>query len=159
MDALAEVPVSAPVLFLDFDGVLNHSGTRETFNGFTGLDPANVARLNAICELAPSSRIVISSTWRRMYPLVELRGALAAAGFAYPDRVVSRTPHLNLMRGFEIEAWLETQAEQPAAFAILDDDDDMVHLTPHLVRTNPYDGGLSDADALAVAEKLAGGVR
>jgi hypothetical protein len=161
----------APVLFLDFDGVLNHSATQTWFTfpdgaAFKGLDPENVARLNAICELVPEARIVVSSTWRTVLDLAGLREALRQFGFAYPERVIDRTPGWRTVagggivgayaeRGHEIQAWLDAQPEAPSTIAILDDAEDMVHLAPHLVRTDMWGGGLLDTDALAVAEMLA----
>lgn len=163
--------MAAPVLFLDFDGVLNHAGTETRFTfpdgaRFMGLDPVNVGRLNGICELVPSLRIVVSSTWRTVLDVNGLRDALAQSGFRYPERVIDRTPGWRTIagggivgayaeRGREIQAWLDAQAETPAAIAILDDAEDMVHLDRFLVRTQMWGGGLTDGDAAAVIEMLA----
>jgi hypothetical protein len=163
--------MAAPVLFLDFDGVLNHAGTetRYTFPDgarFMGLDPVNVERLNGICELVPDLRIVVSSTWRTVLDVDGLRAALVQYAFRYPERIIDRTPGWRTItgggivgaypeRGNEIQAWLDAQPEAPRAVAILDDAEDMVHLARFLVRTDMWGGGLTDKDAAAVVEMLA----
>jgi hypothetical protein len=151
--------MSNPVLFLDFDGVLNHADTTTRYmfpDGarFMGLDPVNVARLNAVCELVSDARIVVSSTWRTMLDVPALRSVLAQYGFAYTERVIDRTPVLHRLRGLEVQAWLDAQSEQPSSIAILDDAEDMCHLDPFLVRTRMWGGGLTDDDALATVEML-----
>jgi hypothetical protein len=159
----------APVLFLDFDGVLNHSCTTARFRfpggaEFTGLDAANVARLNAICAAVSDARIVVSSTWRTMLDVDALRAALVGAGFAHPERVVDRTPGWRTAsgsivgthptRGHEIQAWIDAQPAPPRVVAILDDCEDMAHLEARLVRTDLWDGGLLEEHVPAVVAKL-----
>jgi hypothetical protein len=157
--------VSPPVLFLDIDGVLNHRGTRERDpeTGCTGIDPRNVAHLNAIFAAVPDLRLVISSSWRLMMSLGAISRALRAAGFRYPERIEGATPAFvesrgSLLvaqeRGHEVQAWLDGQASPPRAIAILDDAEDMVHLTPRLVRTDMWDCGLKAEHAAAVVALL-----
>lgn len=156
--------MSAPVLFLDIDGVLNHSGTKERLNGFTGIDAGNVAQLNGIVEAVPDLRIVISSTWRQMMTLGDIKRALLGQGFRFPRQVVSKTPEylrtttggitVARERGHEVQAWLDEEKDPPRAIAILDDAEDMVHLTPRLVRTDLWNGGLTAEHARAVVALL-----
>lgn len=158
-----------PVLFLDFDGVLNHHQTRERFSfpeggRFVGIDRANVERLNGICEAVPGARIVVSSTWRLHLDVDGLRDALRGSGFRYPDRVIASTPQWRTsggdivgcyaVRGDEIQAWVDAQPEPPSAIAILDDAEDMAHLVGRLVRTDMWAGGLTENDAQAVVALL-----
>ncbi len=149
-----------PTLFLDFDGVLNHTGTASTFTfpdggRFTGLDVENVARLNHVMQEVPEARIIVSSTWRTALDLSGLRDALTQFGFKYPDRVIGVTPVLAMARGEEIQSWLDAQLDgRPEPIAILDDCEDMLHLEPRLIRTDIWDGGLSDANASAVIALL-----
>jgi hypothetical protein len=157
--------VTTPVLFLDFDGVLNHTGTNQRHNGFVGLDPANVARLNAVMREVPETRIVISSTWRLQHGVAELRGLLSEAGFEHPRAVVGKTPGwkesatgsivgAHPTRGHEIQAWIDAEPAAPTAIAILDDAEDMAHLAHRLVRTDLWAGGLLDEHVPQVVAKL-----
>jgi hypothetical protein len=53
-------------LFLDVDGVLNRSETKERLpSGHMGIDDVLAARLAQILDACPHAEIVISSTWRR----------------------------------------------------------------------------------------------
>jgi hypothetical protein len=136
------------VLFLDFDGVLVHEGYAGEQGGEElwsecDIDPEAVALLDALCARAGAD-VVISSTWRRTFSLDELRGMLERRGFR--GAVVGVTPSLyrspegaRLERGDEIQAWLDEHPEV-GAFAILDDDADMAHLRPFLVRTSMASG-------------------
>lgn len=144
-----------PTLFLDLDGVVN-SGRffRDQYDEVDGrgaeayaaaqIDPSAVAVLNGIIA-ATGADVVISSTWRLMRRLPDLRGILRSRGFT--GRIIDATPDLNdKPRGLEIQAWLDAQREQPPAFAIVDDDEDMAHLSHRLVRTT-FAEGLTEADA------------
>lgn len=161
-----------PILFLDFDGVLNHhrTPTRHTFPGgctYLGIDPRNVERLNRICEAVPEMRIVVSSTWRTSYDAFQLGQVLTEQGFKYPDRIIGATPTwVDLpqfrrgppCRGDEIQAWIDAQpeAERPAdeEIAILDDMEEFAHLDARLVRTDMFDGGISEEHANKVIALL-----
>jgi hypothetical protein len=154
----------APLLFLDIDGVLN---SRRFFVGrYNGadpdgmtweesqIDPAAVAILNRILA-ETGAECVLSSTWRLMHPTFWIEDMLAGRGFT--GRIIDATPDLNdKPRGLEIQAWLDAQREQPPAFAIVDDDEDMVHLSHRLVRTT-FDEGLTEADASRLIAMLRGG--
>lgn len=139
------------LIALDIDGVLNRHETYQERH-WPPIDPALVARLDRLVR-ETDARVVISSTWRLMYTLTELRELLAkAGGVTVAGRVIGRTPELRNAddtprpRGEEIAAWLADWREQAhAQLVILDDADDMAHLLPRLVRTNPFEG-LSDAD-------------
>lgn len=156
--------MTTPVLFLDFDGVLNHGGTTQRHQGYVGLDPANVARLNAIMREVPETRIVISSSWRITHGVAEMRGLLVEAGFEHPRAVVGKTPGwkeangsivgAHPTRGHEIQAWLDATPPAPSAIAILDDAEDMAHLADRLVRTDLWAGGLLDEHVPQVVAKL-----
>ena len=132
------------VLFLDVDGVLNN---HEALKRNPPLDPLCVGVLNDLVE-AFDARIVVSSTWRLFYSLDEIRSLLAAHGLVNPARVIDATPHgetaqgdrsVSQPRGLEIQAWLSAHQEV-TRFVILDDEADMCHLTPHLVKTSMANG-------------------
>lgn len=136
-----------PVIFLDFDGVLNGLGTREkpspVHQGLF-LNPDRVTLVNQLCERT-GAVVVVSSSWRTRRHVVgapdaclsldELRAALAHAGFT--GEVVDKTPDLARLdsigrdgetvelwrcppRRKEIAAWVEQH--KPEAWVILDDD-------------------------------------
>ena len=123
-------------LFLDFDGVLNNAETFKTRDDLDKIEPAKVALLNDI-----DACIVISSAWREHHSVRELTQVLARNGLHDADRVIDQTPMLdNCPRGDEIQAWLTAHRVEPSQIAILDDVDDMLHLTPRLVLTEFADG-------------------
>lgn len=153
----------APILFLDVDGVLN--SRRFFVNRYDGANPdgmtweeaqidaAAVEILNRILR-ETAADVVISSTWRLMHRLPDLRGILRRRGLV--GRIIGRTPDLNdKPRGLEIQAWLDTQREQPPTFCIVDDDEDMAHLSHRLVRTS-FEHGLTDAEASRMIAMLRG---
>ena len=139
------------ILFLDFDGVLNnHTWMLKqpiTTNLLYRVDPDNVLHLADIVKATDCS-IVISSTWRKFKSIEEIRKILIEAGLPSPSPVIGATPVLwrdndgtRKFRGDEIQLWLDNYNEPVSAIAILDDDNDMVHLLPRLVNTD-FDLGL-----------------
>lgn len=115
-----------PVIFLDFDGVLNSTRSAIAFGGYgeAQLDPVAVALVASLAKLA-DARVVVSSTWRLLYSLGDLRRILSNYSHALADRVTDATPSLRSgHRGEEIEAWL-TDNGTPS-YVILDDDADML---------------------------------
>lgn len=148
--------MTRPVLFLDFDGVLNSGAWfRAGDRGPDDLDPAAVAILNDIVDCTDCS-VVVSSTWRLLHPLTELRRILGNHGYRFGLR--DQTPELSSVeqdrRGAEIAAWLH--AHPTPRFAILDDDNDMGPLAHKLVQTSFATGlvGLSGADRQRLAALL-----
>ena len=139
------------VVFLDIDGVLNS----EAFNRKLGdqhrqLDPAHecmcyrhdqmidrdaVARLNRLVAKT-GSKIVISSSWRKLLDPPELHRVLVARGLI--AEIIGETPdghndsdmlatfgHIDrIFRGHEIDLWLRQHPEVDR-FVILDDGSDM----------------------------------
>lgn len=152
------------VVFLDFDGVVNSA---EFFARESKADPGRdldrdaVACVTRILE-ATGAVVVISSTWRIFHKLDELREILSAHGFR--GEIIGKTPTHGykpgsseelwmpyIARGYEIQAWIDTQETPPEAFVILDDDDDMVHLQDRLVLTSWETGLLDEHVAAAIA--------
>lgn len=82
--------------------------------------------------------VVVSSTWRLHYTVAGLRILLEAHGFQ--GNIVDKTPELWSARGHEIHHWLNEQDEKIKRFVILDDDGDMEHLLPWLVKTSFKEG-------------------
>jgi hypothetical protein len=124
------------VIFLDIDGVLNS----RRYHPRRYFEPDLVARLNQITR-ATGAKIVISSARRRSHAYDELTQILRKAGVegdvigrtGYDPRVCGR------QRGDEIIEWLNLNPDV-TRIVILDDRDDMRHIGPALVPTNPAIG-------------------
>ncbi len=130
---MSDHAISAPVLFLDVDGVLNRCG-----KSHQGIEDDKLALLRRII-IETECRIVLSSTWRlfernlqRIKKEIELHDVT-------PD-LSERTGaiYISKQRGDEIQAWLDTNPAD--CFCILDDDADMGELLPHLVKTDSFTG-------------------
>lgn len=130
------------VIFLDVDGVLNSqeywdrvgNAFRERFNQ---IDVDKIVLLNQIIE-ATQAKIVISSCWRLLH-YEELLDILSKKGLV--GEIIGMTPSLSLVRGLEIQKWLDGNPNV-TRFVILDDSDDMEHLDGHLIQPNFYSNGL-----------------
>lgn len=161
------------IVFLDFDGVLNHDewysrrGPSPLMTITCGkpvhprldltteaaarwcFDPAVAVRLNRLADAG--ARFVISSTWRIGTPLKELRAILCAFGFR--GEVIGATPDLTKREAGQVlwravERGQEIQAwldasGNPSPIVILDDDTDMGELYDRLVHVDD-DTGLLD---------------
>ena len=77
--------------------------------------------------------IVVSSTWRINKPIEELQDLLINSGFNPEIQVIGKTPVLYQQRGMEIQEWINIHNFK-GKFIIIDDDSDMCHLLPLLVR-------------------------
>jgi len=138
------------ILFLDMDGVLNSAhwfrtrpnepimGARDEL--YINIDPTAVIRLNVIMYKT-KCKLVLSSTWRSLESIAMIGAALRLRGLATP--LLGITPSLGNPRGKEIQAWLDLAGSDVESFVILDDSDDMVHLSHRLVQTS-FEEGLQD---------------
>lgn len=147
------------VIFLDFDGVLNsveywrRGSHRDANDTSLMLDPAAVGLVNQIVRRT-GAKVVISSSWR-ILPSMRANEALNRCGFI--GDIIGETPNLRdgvLVRGHEIQAWLDAHPEVKA-FVILDDDSDMAHLAGNLVKT-VHAVGITQANADAAVLTLGG---
>jgi hypothetical protein len=151
------------VLFLDFDGVLNSSEWFEKINPNgertfatheewqrESFDPEAIARLNRVLD-ATGAVVVISSSWRIVNSINDLRIFLRDKGFT--GKIIGTTPILRgeRERGDEIQMWLHKKTVEK--FAIVDDSDDMAHLKHRLVRTT-WKSGLQDEHVEALIKML-----
>jgi hypothetical protein len=152
-----------PVVFLDFDGVLNGKDTREApspFHKGLFLNPECVERANRICERA-GAVVVLTTSWRARTDetgcRVDVRAALRDAGFrgrvigatpAFADWPTTFTPRRN-----EIQRWLAEYGAR--AYVVLDDHDD-ASIFGQFVRCDTR-VGLTDADVEAAIGILRGG--
>jgi trehalose-6-phosphatase len=125
------------VIFLDFDGVLNKFTDAESL---LYLSKECVENLNSLIERS-KAKIIISSGWRTLHPIVELKQILINVGFKYPRCVIGITPDLirkprETSRGEEIGKWLKETKHDVDSFVIIDDEDDMEPFMNRLVQTN-----------------------
>lgn len=149
-----------PIIFLDFDGVLN----TEQYQALTAVsgdpdkdawgplfDPRALSNLRKIID-ATGAAIVISSSWRYIHRLGSLRMMWEIRGL--PGEILDTLPcgASYISRGEDIECWLN-QHEQ-TDYVIIDDLDDF-YPTQHdrYVETNPV-VGITEADAERAIEIL-----
>jgi hypothetical protein len=172
------------VVFLDVDGVLNSEAflrkleeqhralghadpvrpkretTCECFKLYHQIDRDAIARLNRLVEVT-SAKIVISSSWRKLFDPPELHRILSEHGLV--AEIIGETPdgahdsemrealgHIDrIFRGHEIDYWLKTHPEVDR-FVILDDGSDMaMHKNRH-VQTDCEEGLLDEHVELAI---------
>ena len=164
------------VIFLDIDGVLNselfnrtlderhrqlgHHEVCECFKLYRQIDRDAVARLNRLVE-ATGSKIVISSSWRKLFDPPELHRILSEHGLV--AEIIGETPdgpndpemletfgHIDrVFRGHEIDCWLKKHPEVDR-FVILDDCSDMEMHMNRLVQTDCEEGLLDEHVELAI---------
>jgi hypothetical protein len=145
------------IVFLDFDGVLNSFRFIDATSMRERLDPAAVARLNAILARS-GAKVVVSSTWRVRRSVEELRRVLDKVGFE--GEVIDKTPVLEnhgigdpfVVRAMEIRAWLDAQTQPIESYVVIDDGwiEDLAHV---LVKTET-DTGLGDEHIDAALDLL-----
>lgn len=134
------------IIFLDFDGVLNHEQFyvkrhADDFKGYgehpvCEFDFNSVKVLNHIIE-ETGAKVVVSSTWRLGRSVKELQDILDSVGFK--GEVIGKTPNLRnggdyILRGNEILKWIRDNKEvikedyhEFENYVIFDDDSDMLY--------------------------------
>jgi hypothetical protein len=134
------------IIFLDFDGVICNPETciaEGEIAGYNYLDPVSCRLVKRLCE-EYNCRIVISSSWRKLYDQYALQGILGAAcpslgHYMYTDERW-KTPSLGTERGQEILQWINKYSAEFDNFVILDDDSDMEPLLDNFVHTDAFQG-------------------
>jgi len=140
------------IIFLDFDGVICNPETCISEGekcGYNYLDPVSLGLVKRLCE-DYNCRIVISSSWRKLYNCCAIQGILGAScpslgTYMYTDDRW-KTPCHNGMdgnlfgRGREILEWVNKYSAEFNNFVILDDDSDMEPLMDSFVQTDAYQG-------------------
>lgn len=138
------------LIFLDIDGVLNSlefmygPNSSWTSDKTTQIDPNGVELLNQLID-ATQAEVVLSSTWRILHYDI-LKTILNDMGCK--ANIIDKTPTTHYkakkfrhcQRGCQIQEWLDNHKdifdiEKGDKFIILDDGNDMGHLTNHLVLT------------------------
>lgn len=135
------------VLFLDADGVINNRKTSNT-DGWP-IDKYMAFLVGRIVERT-GCKIVLSSTWR-LWP--EGRSAIRRRVMPFIDVTPSLPFTQPLPRGREIKVWLEANPDVER-YAILDDENDMLHeQMPNFFKTS-FEIGLTEEIAEAVEKHL-----
>ena len=145
------------VIFLDVEGVIvswNHimSGKYRGDNRDVP-EPHLAERVNRILQ-ATDAVIVLSAAMRQLFrrDLPGLREILTRGGLN-TDTLIDITPRLYEERGYEIQAWLDDHPEV-TDFLIIDDESDMVHLMPHLLKVEDRKVGITEDDVVEAIRRL-----
>ena len=143
------------VIFLDIDGVINNAASIRK-KGLHTLDPGCVTRLNRLLD-ETGAILVISSTWRKIWPLAALQCRFEEYGFT--GKIADRTPVLRgVERGVEIASYLSEMSSRGypiEQWVILDDNSDMGPLAYSLLLID-REPGLTDQDVEKAKEILDG---
>lgn len=157
--------IDQPILFLDFDGVLNSTshllsaakvpgGYVDTDEG--QVDPAAVAQLSRVVA-ATGCEVVVTSTWRLLHDTTYLWNLLRGHGYT-GGPFLGATPDLyGMTRAQEIDHW-RWENGRPKVYAIVDDDLDADDKTGRFVKTD-FDDGLTAEKADELIGVLIGGGR
>ena len=140
------------IIFLDVDGVICNPETcisEGEVSGYNYLDPVSCGLVKRLCK-DYNCRIVISSSWRKLYDQYAMQGILGAAcpslgSYMYTDErwkteSINGVPYEQHGRGKEIKAWLDKYSGEFNNFVILDDDNDMHPLESNFVHTDTHQG-------------------
>ena len=128
------------IIFLDIDGVLNNANWYKTeeFKAISDqedrchFDPKCISNLNTIIDQT-HAKIVISSSWRMLKQLEELKTLFHQVGITGEIIGVTGVLHYKdtfqpAPRGLEILKWIHDNPEKLQTYAILDDDRDMLDI-------------------------------
>ena len=85
------------IIFLDIDGVLNHTAFRGACNMLgtyfhDKVDPSNLVILKDLLKYHPDIKFVISSSWRRYNKVEDISKVFENSGFKLPIHERWRTP-------------------------------------------------------------------
>ena len=158
---------SLKIVFLDVDGVLNCSSTKDTCDGYVGIDDEKVKLLKKIVGMS-NAKIVLTSTWK-FYWHKELGLKNKQDSFAnHLDKklneqglsIMDKTEDEGLNRGdgiLEYIRHLKWKGVDVYKFVILDDemfDYKETKLTKNLIQTSYFNGGLGIKHVRRAIEKL-----
>jgi hypothetical protein len=134
---------TAPVVFLDFDGVLhaNQNGSLE-----------HIGLIEEFLRRYPQVVVVISSNWRMTYSLESLRDLFAVDVASRIEGVTSVTTETPYSRHIEIQQYLAESGIR--AWCAIDDEANMFPPScPNLVHT-VHSWGVTEDDLVRAAEIL-----
>lgn len=107
------------IIFLDCDGVMLSRKVKDrTTLGQDPILPCHMIELNYIIEKTDAS-VVITSCWRKVYTLGELKRKFRDAGFT--GKIIDCTGPSKYRRGLEIQDWLKNVPRRVDSFVILND--------------------------------------
>jgi hypothetical protein len=140
------------VIFLDIDGVVNCSTTKERIHGLIGVEQQKIALVKQIVH-ATGAKLVLSSTWRIGWFYedtsthntdVEEWHYLCDEFHKQGLEFLDHTPlHKDRHRGREIQEWLDNCNEEIEAYVVIDDDMwDIRELHKHHMVKTSYGYGL-----------------
>lgn len=106
------------IIFLDIDGVLNHELWYEQLDKMDisrkdpnlsredkDIDPSKIKLLNDLCKTT-KSKVVISSSWRKLYSVDELKNIFLKKGATF--EIIDKTGNCcSGIRGVEISNWIK----------------------------------------------------
>jgi hypothetical protein len=136
------------LIFLDIDGVLN---TSASLAEGIHICPDKVILIRNLC-IELDCQIVISSSWRVIHPLAEIKELLYRTGFYCRTRIIDGTPiirrhdpdFIGFDRGYEVEKWLCSKGNE-YNYVIIDDIDEFLpYQKSRFVKTNEHTGITSD---------------
>ena len=136
------------IIFTDFDGVLNSEASfryedrRKILHVNETLSHIACSNLQYILDQDADIRLVISSTWRKIFSMEKIKNILNSYG-VNPSRILDKTPAVfSGDRAHEINLWLQDHPNV-TKFVILDDDSDVLNMKDprgHIFQTTPEDG-------------------
>jgi hypothetical protein len=150
-------------LFLDIDGVLNsdvYMASSEYLDEckaigvdpvgfevvskahFLHIDPAAVKLVNSLVDKS-GVKVILSSTWRTRYSIVEMNAMLAGRGATFKIEAVTPAKMSRRPREHDIAAFLtntKSQGITPEAFVIIDDINEFSKYTKQFVQTTEANG-------------------
>jgi len=144
-------------IFLDIDGVLNCSTTKERVaNGMVvGIDPVMTERLRRIVD-ATGAKLILTSTAWKVTNKEYLEKKLGEYGLVLHDKTNDRGDN----RGYGILMW--ASHNDVDRWVVLDDEEFSDYrpfgITNHLVKTS-WKHGLQEEDVCIAIEKLGGNKR
>lgn len=154
------------VIFLDIDGVLNHSNPGEDvyYDVFEGkdlaLDQDNINALKKILDNVSDAKIVWSTDWRHYSQSMWNSWKNPCKWLEEQDflanRIIGKTPQKMSSEHFHDIKWWLDQHDNVKKYAILEDSyfpQDWFGLEKHLVQVNP-NKGLTERDADKAIEIL-----
>ena len=155
------------LIFLDVDGVLNCSSTRDVLNGYVGIEDRKVELLKQIVD-ATKAKIVLISSWKEFWFKDPHQKQEQDVSADYLDlklknkglTIIDKTSDFFLGRGEGIRAYIEQlkwMGIPVDKFVILDDgqfDYKKTKLTKNLIQTGFLSGGLKEKHVKRAIEKL-----
>lgn len=110
------------------------------------LDPEAIKCANVLIKEIPNSEWVVSSSWRHGTPDMFHDLVLYLEKCGLEGQIIGRTgTTVSASRGNQIQMYLDDNGLKAESCLILDDDSDMLHLSPRHIKTN-YTFGLTPDD-------------